>query len=132
MCTDQVFREHVANKSTSDSKVLKGSVYFRKLVFHVKGLRLMVKDEVFRGVWAAQSIKRQTLDFSSGHDLTVHGFKPPHRAPCRERGTCLGFCLLLSLPLPRLALCIFLKINKNKLKKKKDEVFLSGSKVAST
>ena len=24
----------------------------------------------------AQSAKRLTLDFSSGHDLTVHGFKP--------------------------------------------------------
>ena len=29
-----------------------------------------------RGVWVAQSIKCLTLDFGSGHDLTVCGFWP--------------------------------------------------------
>ena len=29
-----------------------------------------------RGAWVAQLVKRPTLDFCSGHDLTVHGFKP--------------------------------------------------------
>ena len=34
-----------------------------------------------RGAWVAQSVKRQTLDFSSGHDLTVCKFK-----------SCVGIC----------------------------------------
>ena len=29
-----------------------------------------------RGAWGAQSVKRLTLYFGSGHDLTVHGFEP--------------------------------------------------------
>ena len=28
------------------------------------------------GAWVAQSVKRLTLDFGSGHDLMVCGFKP--------------------------------------------------------
>ena len=28
------------------------------------------------GNWMAQSVKRLTLDLSSGHDLVVHEFKP--------------------------------------------------------
>ena len=28
------------------------------------------------GAWVVQSIKRLTLDFGSGHDLTDHEFKP--------------------------------------------------------
>ena len=30
----------------------------------------------FRGTWVAQLVKRLTLDFNSGHDLTVHEFEP--------------------------------------------------------
>ena len=29
-----------------------------------------------RGAWVAQPVKRLTLGFGSGHDLTVHEFKP--------------------------------------------------------
>ena len=29
-----------------------------------------------RGTWMAQSVKRPTLSFGSGHDLKVHEFKP--------------------------------------------------------
>ena len=29
-----------------------------------------------RGAWVAQSVKRPTLDFHSGQDLTVHEIKP--------------------------------------------------------
>ena len=29
-----------------------------------------------RGAWVAQSVKRLTLDFGSGHDLTLHEFEP--------------------------------------------------------
>ena len=28
------------------------------------------------GAWVAESVKHPTLDFGSGHDFTVHGFKP--------------------------------------------------------
>ena len=34
-----------------------------------------------RGTWVAGSVKRPTLDFGSGHDLTVRGFEP-----------CIGLC----------------------------------------
>ena len=34
------------------------------------------KLRVARGVWVAQLVKRPTLHFDSGRDLTVHGFKP--------------------------------------------------------
>ena len=39
-------------------------------------IQLQVKDTTYRGAWVAQSVKRPTLDFSSGHDLTVRGFEP--------------------------------------------------------
>ena len=29
-----------------------------------------------RGAWVAQLVKRLTLDFSSSHDLMVHGIEP--------------------------------------------------------
>ena len=29
-----------------------------------------------RGTWGAQSVRRLTLDLGSGHNLTVHEFKP--------------------------------------------------------
>ena len=32
--------------------------------------------EFWEGSWVAQSVKRLTLGFSSGHDLTVHGLEP--------------------------------------------------------
>ena len=62
----------------------------------------------------AQSVKRPTLDLSSGHDLTVCGFEP-----------CVGLCAdrvgpawdSLSAP-PSLTHTLSLKINK--LKKKVD------------
>ena len=31
---------------------------------------------LYRGVWVAQSVKRPTLDFGSGHDLTVCESEP--------------------------------------------------------
>ena len=30
----------------------------------------------YAGAWMAPSVKQGTLGFGSGHDLTVHGFKP--------------------------------------------------------
>ena len=35
-----------------------------------------LKGKIFRGVWVAESAECPTLDFSSGHDLMVHGFGP--------------------------------------------------------
>ena len=35
-----------------------------------------LENHHFRGTWVAQSAKRPTLNFGSGHDLTVHRFKP--------------------------------------------------------
>ena len=34
-----------------------------------------VLNGILRGSWVAQSVKHLTLDFSSGHDLTVREFK---------------------------------------------------------
>ena len=42
--------------------------------------RLMLSNALkmssYWGAWVAQLVKRLTLDFSSGHDLTVHGVEP--------------------------------------------------------
>ena len=57
----------------------------------------------------AQSVKCPTLDFGSGHDLTVRGMEPR----VEQCGTCLGFSLSLSLcPSPAHALSLSIKINK--------------------
>ena len=54
----------------------------------VKGETIMTAS---RGTWVAQSVKHLTLDFSSGHDLTVREFKP-RAGLCTddERRACLG------------------------------------------
>ena len=54
----------------------------------------------FRGTWVAQVVKRRTLDFSSGHDLTVRGIEP-------TLGSVLTAWRLLGL----LSLSLSLKIN---------------------
>ena len=57
------------------------------------------------GAWVAQSVKRLTLDLSSGHDLTVCGFEP-HIGFCAD-GTepaWNSFCLSLPYPTCELAL----------------------------
>ena len=55
---------------------------------------------------SAQSVKRQTLDFPSGHDLRVLRSSPV--SACTELGAYLRFSLLLSLSAPppsSLSLC---------------------------
>ena len=47
------------------------------------------------------AVKRLTLDFGSGHELTVHEIEP-HVGLCAECGACLGFSLSLSLSAPPL------------------------------
>ena len=69
-----------------------------------------------RGVWVAQAAKWPTVDFSSGHDLTVPELEPQDGLCADGAGPAWG-CLPLSLPLSCL-LFISLKVNKIKLKKK--------------
>ena len=42
----------------------------------IKGSYLWSKSLEIRGTWVAQLVKRLTLGFGSGHDLTVCGIKP--------------------------------------------------------
>ena len=37
---------------------------------------LLKTISISRDAWVAQSVKQRTLDFGSGHDLTVSDFKP--------------------------------------------------------
>ena len=70
------------------------------------------------GAWVAQSGKHPTLDFGSGHDLTVREFEPRVGLCADSSETAWdSFSLPLSPPLP---CSLFFKII-NKLKKKKDE-----------
>ena len=80
---------------------------------------MLLKNASDRGALVAQSVKCQSLDFGSGHDLTV-----------RETELCLGFCadgpepvwdslsLSFSAP-PLLTLCLPLSQNKHFFKPKK-------------
>ena len=61
-----------------------------------------------RGAWVAQSIKRPTLDFSSGHDLTIRELEP-HIQLCAD-STEPAWDSLLSAP-PLLALCLSLSLS---------------------
>ena len=57
------------------------------------------------GGWVTQLVEHPTLDFGSGHDLTVHGIEP-HIGLSAECGACLRFSV--SGPLPHS--CSFSKI----------------------
>ena len=50
-------------------------------------MQLLYFNIYFRGAWVAQSVEWPTLDFGSGHDLTVRGFEP-----------CLGLCTMSTEP----------------------------------
>ena len=79
------------------------------------------------GARVAQWVKHRTLDFSSGHYLTVREFKPCIGL-CAERAELAWDSLFLSLPLPHLPL-LSLKINKlKKIKplKSKTLIMLNG------
>ena len=89
----------------------------------------LIKILMKRGTWVAQLIKRQTLDFSSGPDLTVREFKP-HMGRCTDSEVPAWGSL--SLPLcPLLVLSLFLslslKISKTNLKKNYFKGLLGGS-----
>ena len=68
------------------------------------------------GAWVAQSAECPTLDFSSGHDLTIRGFEPRVGlcADSSELGACFGFCVSPSLCFcPAYTVCVCLSL-KNK------------------
>ena len=52
---------------------------------------------MIRGAWVAQLVKRPTLDFNSGHDLTVSGLEP-HGSWVLTAQSLLGFSPSLSAP----------------------------------
>ena len=73
----------------------------------------MLTERGFRGTWLAQSVEHPTLDFGSGHDLTVHEFKPRVRL-CADitEPACDSLSLSLSpsaSALPLLVLCLYFK-----------------------
>ena len=68
-----------------------------------------------RGTWAAQSVKRLSLDLGSGCDLTSSWVRAPHQAMHRQCRACLGFSLSLSLcrsPARAHSLSVSLSLNK--------------------
>ena len=77
------------------------SLQTRQTVY-LQGIHFIVyKLYLNKGTWVAQSVKYPTLDFSSGHDLTVRGIEPHHRL-CADRVDPAwdSLSLPLSLPLP--------------------------------
>ena len=69
------------------------------------------------GPWVGQSVKHPTLDFGSGHDLTVHEFKPASGSMLTAQSLLgiLSLSLSLSLSAPTLllhTLSLSLKIKK--------------------
>ena len=71
----------------------------------------------------AQSVKHQTLDFSSGHDLTIHGFELQVGLYANSVDPAWdSLSLSLTLPLFSLSLSVSLSVSLskeiNKLKKK--------------
>ena len=71
-------------------------------------MRILIKKQS-RGAWVAQFVKPPTLDFDSGHALTVHEFKPCtglHADSMESAWDSLPPSLLLSLSLSlSLSLC---------------------------
>ena len=56
-----------------------------------------------RGTWVAQPVERPTLDFGSGHDLTVREIEPRIRLCADSADSLLGLlCLPLSLCLSKI------------------------------
>ena len=68
----------------------------------------------FRGAWVAQSVKRPTLGFGSGRDLTVRGIEP-HVGLCADIAE-PAWEPLLSLFAPPRRVCV-LCLSQNKLRK---------------
>ena len=60
-----------------------------------------IRNAASMGAWVAQSVKHLTLDFGSGHDLTVHELEPHIGLWVDSVGAAWDYLSLpLSLPLP--------------------------------
>ena len=51
------------------------------MVLKLQCVESLLEQITVGGPWGAQSVKCPTLDFGSGHDLTVHEMEP-HIRPC--------------------------------------------------
>ena len=65
----------------------------------------------------AQLVKHPTLDFSSGHDLTVHAFEPHVRLPAVSAEPALDPVSLSLCPSPAHARSLFLSVSQKQNKK---------------
>ena len=98
----------------------KGKWFCQGKIMHKEPIKDNSSNKKEYGVaWVAQSVKHPTLDFSSGHDLTVQELQP-HIGLCADSAqSLLGVLSLhLSVPLPRLHVCalsVSLKINKKRI-----------------
>ena len=71
-------------------------------------------QEILRGAWMAQLVKHLTLDFGSGHDLTVHEFESGIGL-CADRAEPAWDSLSLPLTLCSSPTCsLFLSLSQNK------------------
>ena len=73
------------------------------------------KQVQLRGTWVAQSVECPTFGLGSGHDLWYRSLSPTSSSALTAWSLLGILSPFFSTP-PLLALCIFLKINKNKLK----------------
>ena len=72
--------------------------------------------ELTWGTCVAQSVKLPTLDFGSGHDLTVYEFQPHIRLSALSCRACFRSSVPLSLTASPLLMVSLSKINKHFLK----------------
>ena len=70
------------------------------------------KTTSVRDAWVAQVVKCPTLDFGSGHNLTVHGIKPQVRLPTDSVEPARDSLYLSFCSSPMLALAHSLSQNK--------------------
>ena len=80
------------------------------------------------GAWVDQSVKHPTLDFSSGHDLTICKFEPRHQL-CTDSMEPVWYFVSFSLcpsPACSLSLSKYIKINSKKKKKKRRRKSVEG------
>ena len=84
---------------------------------HPHRLGALLEMQDLRGAWVAQSVKHQTLEFGSGHDLMVHGLEA-HIPLCTDSEEPAWDSLFLSLSLSLLhsfSLCVCLSLSQNKV-----------------
>ena len=61
-------------QSNQEKKVINFKAYIASSILN--RVKFVFKSPFFQGTWVAQLVMRPTLDFGSGHDLTVHGIEP--------------------------------------------------------